>query len=637
MKPLRVSHLFGCGAVLAVVLVLNCVAPVEAEEKKVPERSEIETKYLWATETIYPTDQAWEADFATLEPEIEKLAAFEGKLGEGPETLLSFFKLRDEVSPRFEKAFVYASLRSDEDTRVSKYQGYLDRLRGLAVKFGQATAWVEPELTSIPWEKLDQWMKDNKDLALYRQSLHNLFRQKPYILPAREEELIALMGQVASVPYTAYTRLANADIQFPTIKDADGNDVELTDSAFYIFMRSPDRAVRKAAYEGIAGTYQKYRNTATALLNGAVQDHIFTVRARKYDNCLAASLYGSNIPVEVYNNLIQTVNANLPLLHRYASLRRKALKLADGTHDYDLYVPLTAEARLTYTYQEAVDTIKRALAPLGPAYGKVMATGIDSRWIDVYPCKGKKSGAYSSGSYLTQPYILLNFYGGYDDVSTLAHEMGHSMHSYLSRSSQPYVYADYDIFCAEVASTANEILLQQYVLERVTDPNIKLFLLSELLEGFRGTVFRQTMFSEFEQRVHKMAEQGLPLTPDSLAAAYGEIMKKYYGPDYTHDDLVSEYWIRIPHFYYNFYVYKYATSYCAASNIVNRITAGEPGAVEAYLKFLSSGSSKYPLELLREAGVDMTSPKPIQDAMKWFEKMLDQTEELLGQRTAGAG
>jgi len=621
----------------SVLAVAPAVQSVEAQEKKVPERSEIPKQYLWATETIYADEGQWEQDFAALEKDIEKLAAFKGKLGSSAGTLLEFFRLRDDIGPRFGKVFVYASLKSDEDTRVSKYQGMEDRVRSLAVRFGQATAWVDPELTAIPWDTLEKWMAENQDLALYRHALEDLFRQKQYVLSEAEERLIALGGQVFSVPYNAYNLLSNADIQFPKIKDEQGNEVELYDQAFYKFMRSPDRRVRKDAYYGIVGTYAKYRNTAAALLNGAVQSHIFNVRARGYKSCLEASLFGSNIPVSVYENLVQTVNKNLPLLHRYTTLRRKALKLEDGTRAYDLFAPFTAEAKLQYSYQEAIDTMKAALRPLGPEYGQIMATGIESRWIDVFATKGKRSGAYSSGTYLTQPYILLNFStgidepGAYEDLSTLAHEMGHSLHSYLSRKHQPYVYADYDIFCAEVASTANEILLQDYVLERITDPQVKLYLLVELLEGFRGTVFRQTMFSEFEQKIHEMAERGQPLTADTLGATYREIMKKYYGPDYTHDDLVDNYWIRIPHFYYNFYVYKYATSYCAATNIVRRIRQNEPGAVEKYLTFLKSGSRKYPLELLADAGVDMTTPTPIEDAMKYFEHLLDETEQVLNQ------
>ena len=610
------------------------MAPLGAangDEQKVLERNEVEKKYTWATENIYPDLDAWERDFTAVEKDLDQLAALQGTLEKGPSALLKALQLRDEIAPRLEKCWVYASLRADEDTRASQFQGLRDRMRGLGVKYGQATAWMEPEMTAIPLETIEKWMDANEDLALYRHFFDDLFRQRKHILSSREEELIALAGQVRAVPYTAYNLLTNADIQFPTIKDTAGDEVELSDSAFYIFMRSPDRRIRKEAYEGIVGTYKNYRSTAAALLNGVVQNHIFNVKARGYDSCLEAALDGGNIPVEVYNTLVETINANLPLLHRYQSIRKRALELHDGVHAYDLFAPLTEKQELTYTYEQAVNTIEQALAPLGGKYLTPMKKGFNSRWVDVYPTRGKRSGAYSSGTFLTQPYILLNFHGGYDDMSTLAHEMGHSMHSFFSRGTQPYVYADYDIFCAEVASTCNEILLQNYVLERTTDPAAKLYLLVEFLESVRGTVFRQTMFSEFEQRVHEMAEAGQPLTADSLASTYGEIMKGYYGPDYTHDELVDNYWIRIPHFYYNFYVYKYATSYCAASNIARRIMAGEPGAVDAYLSFLHSGSSKYPIELLQMARVDMTSPEPIQDCMKLFEGLLDQTEELLGQ------
>jgi len=619
------------GTLLTVVTLLStAMAMARAQEKRVPERSEIEKHYLWATETIYPDVAAWEQDFAAVEKLIDQLATLQGTLKSGPEALLKVLKLRDDTGARLEKVWVYASLLADQDTRESGPQGMKNRMQGLGVRFGQATAWLEPELTALDWETLEKWMSQNSELAVYRQYFHNLFRQKRHILSPREEELIALAGQVRAVPYNAYNLLANSDIRFPTVKDPQGNDVELSDSAFYMFMRSPHRAFRKAAYEGIVGEYAKYRNTAAALVNGAVQDHIFTVRARGYDSCLAAALEGENIPVQVYNNLVSTVNANLPLLHRYQTIRRKALKLEDGVHAYDLFAPFTDKGRLEYTYERAVAELKKALAPLGRDYAQIMSQGIDSRWIDVFPTKGKRSGAYSSGTYLTQPYILLNFHGGYDDLSTLAHEMGHSMHSYFTRHTQPYIYGDYVTFCAEVASTTNEILLQDHVLKQVTDPQTKLYLLGEFLETFRGTVFRQTMFSEFEQRIHEMAERGEPLTADSLGATYGQIMRKYYGPDYTHDALVDNYWIRIPHFYYNFYVYKYATSYCAAAHIARRMLEGQPGAVEGYLSFLKSGSSKYPLELLALAGVDMTAPEPIEDAMRLFASLLDQTEELLG-------
>ena len=620
---------WGMKALLTTTLLLASTTMTNAQEKKVLERGAIDQKYLWATETIYPNEEAWAADYASVEKDIDKLSEFRGKLGSDAETLLKFLTFRDELGPRLEKVFVYASLVADEDTRQGEPQAMKGRTQMLGVKYGQATSWVEPELISIPWETIDKWLNENKDLAVYRQSFDDLFRQKKHILSSREEELIALGGQVSSVPYNAYNQLANADLKFPTIKDADGNDVELSDSAFYIFMRNQDRSVRKAAYEGIVGAYKDYRTTAAALLDGAVQTHLFNVRARDYESCLAAALDGSNIPVQVYDNLVTTVNENLHLLHRYQTLRRKTLNLTDGVHAYDLFAPLTEGAELKYTYEESVDVMKAALAPLGDEYCSAMSTGVDSRWIDVYPTKGKRSGAYSSGTYATQPYILLNFHDGYEDLSTLAHEMGHSMHSHLTRHNQPYVYGDYAIFCAEVASVTNEILLQDYVLKTIDDPQKKLYLLGELLESFRGTVFRQTMFSEFEQRIHEMAEGGEPLTADSLDAAYGEIMKKYYGPDYTHDDVVDAYWIRIPHFYYNFYVYKYATSYCAASNIAKRISEGEPGAVDAYLSFLKSGSSKYPIDLLKLARVDMTSPEPIQDAMRLFERLLNETEELL--------
>jgi len=633
MKPQSFPHWMKTVVIALVLLpVLTAAAQEDAQDAtRVRERSEIAPKYLWATETIFPDAEAWETEFAAVSPQVSELAALKGTLSKSSDDLLKVFQLRDALEPRLERVFIYASLLADQDTRDSTHQGMRSRALSLLINYNQTMSWFEPELTAIPFEKLESWMARNSDLALYRQYLDNLFRQKKYILSEREEELLAMAGEVRATPRNAYNLLKNADMQFPTITDEDDKTVELDDQAFYLHLRSTDRRVRQEAYEAIVGTYAEYRNTTAALLNGAVQNHIFTVKARGYENCLAAALDGSNIPTEVYNTLVRTVNENLPLLHRYQEIRKRVLKLDDGVRAYDLFAPLIAGQTLKYTYEEAVGTIAEALQPLGDQYLTAMKKGFDSRWVDVYPTKGKRSGAYSSGGYRTQPYILMNFHGGFDDVSTLTHEMGHSMHSYLTRGNQPYVYGDYVIFVAEVASTTNEILLQNYVLERTKDPKKRLYLLVEFLEGFRGSVWRQTMFSEFEQRIHEMAEAGQPLTADSMGAAYGEIMKRYYGPAYAHDELVDNYWIRIPHFYYNFYVYKYATSYCAATNIANRIMAGEPGTVDSYLAFLKGGSHKYPIDLLKGARVDMTSPKPYEDAMKLFEKLLDQTEELLAQ------
>jgi oligoendopeptidase F len=595
-------------------------------EKKVPERGEIEKKYTWATEGVFPDAKAWEAEYAAVEKKVQEMAGFKGSLKSGADQLLKVLKVKDETESRVDRVYVYASLIADQDTRAGDAQGVKARAQTLAVNYTQAIAWFQPELTGMPFEQLDSWMREKSDLEKYRQFIDNLFRRKKYILSPREEELLAMAGEVTATPYNAFNLLANADLKFPSIKDADGKTAELSDSAFYIMLDSSDRRVRKEAYEGIVGAYAGHRNTAAALLNGVVQSHIFNMKARGYPSCLAASLDSGNIPVEVYNNLVKTVNENLTLLHRYAELRKKVLALQDGTHDYDLYCPLIAGQAPEYSYEKGVDTITTALKPLGDEYLNAMKKGFDSRWVDVYPTKGKRSGAYSSGTFLTQPYILMNYHGAYNDVSTLAHEMGHSMHSFFSRSSQPYVYSDYDIFCAEVASTCNEILLQDYVLANTKDLKQKLYLLSEFLEGMRGTIFRQTMFSEFEQRVHELAEKGQPLTADSLGVVYGEIMKKYYGPSYVHDAMTDDYWARIPHFYYNFYVYKYATSYCAASNIAARIQKGDQGARDAYLAFLKGGSSKYPIDLLKMARVDMTSPEPIRDGMKLFKDLLDQTE-----------
>ncbi len=610
---------------------MSITAEETSSATKVRQRGEIDKKYLWATEDCFCDIDAWETEFAAVRERVGALAEFKGTLGQGAEQLLKVLQARDEAEARLDRVYVYASLLADQDTRVGETQGLKSRARTLAISYNQALSWLDPELTSIPFETLESWMRDSSELSLYAQAFDDLFRRKKYILPPREEELLAMAGEVRATPMTAYNLLSNADLKFPTIKDERGETRELDDSSFYLFMRSTDRRVRKDAFNAIVGAHAGHRNTAAALLNGAVQSHILTVKARGYDSCLAAALHDGNIPQVVYRTLVETIHEHAGLLHRYQDLRQRALKLSDGVHAYDLFAPLIGEEKQTYTYEEAVETTVASLEPLGDDYVAAMKHGFDSRWVDVFPTKGKRSGAYSSGTYLTQPYILLNFHGGFEDMSTLTHEMGHSMHSHLSRKSQPYVYSDYDIFCAEVASICNEILLQGYVLDRTSDKTRKLHLLGEFLEAIRGTVFRQTMFSEFEQRIHEMAEHSEPLTADTLSETYRTIMARYYGPAYIHDELVDSYWVRIPHFYYNFYVYKYATSYCAAANIAARIKAEEPGARDAYLKFLSSGRSAYPVDLLKLAGVDMTTAQPIADAMNHFKNLLDQTETLLSE------
>ncbi len=600
-------------------------------KKEMRTRSQIETKYTWATEDIFATQELWQQEHDALEAGIPELAKLKGTLSKGADQLLAALKLRDGTEARIDRVMVYASLRADEDTSIGETQEIDQIATALAVRYGEAVSWIEPELTAISLETIEKWMAGNEELAVYRQAFDDLFRQKKHILSAREEELIAMAGQVRRTPYNAYNLLTNADLKFPDIKDEDGHDVELNDAAYYLFMRSPDRRVRKDAYEGLVGGYHGVRNTGAALLNGIVQSHLFSVKVRGYESCLAAALDGGNIPVSVYNTLVETIDKHLPLLHRYLSIKKRALKLDGGVHDYDMFVSFVNDSDTKYTFEEGVALMRDALEPLGADYLSMMDKGINSRWVDVYPTRNKRSGAYSSGTYLTSPYILLNYQGNYDSVSTLAHEMGHSMHSYYSRGLQPYVYSNYDIFCAEVASTLNEILLQHYVLDRTEDPKVRLSLLCEFLETMRGTVFRQTMFSTFEKQIHEMAESNEALTADAISEQYSTIMHRYYGKDYAHDDLVASYWLRIPHFYYNFYVYKYATSYCAASNIAKRIRANESGAVDEYLAFLKAGCSQYPVDLLKLARVDMTTAEPIEDAMQIFSSLLDQTEELLGE------
>ncbi len=600
----------------------------EQEQGKVPERSQVDPKFTWDLTGMYPDREAWEGDFKHCEASLASFAGMKGMVSRSPENLLNYLKTYDDLSVRVSKIAVYASLLKDQDTRQPEPQAMYDRATTLGVKFGEATSWFEPEILELPDGKLLEWCKGNAGLAIYTHRFEDVLRRKQHVLSSREEELLAMTGKMAAAPHEAYSMLANADLKFPTIKDDKGNDVQLSEGRYAVFMRSPDRALRERAFKNTLEAYQAYKNTMAATLAGSVQGDIFEARARHYGSALEAALSPDNVPVAVYDNLISTIHANLPRLHRYMEIRRRKLGI-DNVHLYDTFVPLIEGESPKISFDDAVSTIIRGLGPLGQEYLDPMTKAFRSRWIDVYETQGKRSGAYSESNYSSHPYILLNYSNTYDDMFTTAHEMGHAMHSWFTQHNQPPVYGDYPIFLAEVASTSNEIILGDYLRKHAKNDAERLFLVNNALESIRGTVINQTMWAEYEKLIHAQAERGAPLTYETMSKMYHDLVVKYFGPSFAYDDEVGGYWLRIPHFYTGFYVYKYATSYSASVALAKGVLGGDPAKLKAYLGFLKAGSSDYPIEILKKAGVDMSTPKPIQDTMDLFGSLLDELESLL--------
>ena len=615
---------------LCSILLLTASGPAGAGQGlgKVPERSQLDARYTWDLSAMYANREAWEADFKACEQNLSTMAGLKGTTAKSPEALLNFLTLSDNLSVRFSKLGAYASLLKDQDTRQPDPQAMYDRVMSLAVKLQEAGSWFEPEILALPDGNLLEWCKNHPKLAVYTHHFQDLLRQKQHVLSAREEELMAMSGKVAAAPREAFTMLANADMKFPTIKDERGNDVELSEGRYGLLMRSPDRALRERAFKKTLEAYLAFKNTMAATLAGSVQGDIFEARARHYGSALEAALAPDNIPVSVYDNLIATVHANLPKLHRYMEIRRRKLGI-DRVHLYDTFVPLIEGEAPKIGFDDAVATITKALAPMGREYADPMAKAFQSRWIDVYETQGKRSGAYSESTYSTHPYILMNYTNTYDDMFTTAHEMGHAMHSWFSQHSQPPIYGDYPIFLAEVASTSNEVILGDYLRKNARNDAERLFLVNTALEGIRGTVINQTMWAEYEKRIHAEAEQGAPLTFETMSKIYRDLVVQYFGPAFAYDDEVGGYWLRIPHFYRGFYVYKYATSYSASVALAKGIMSGNAKDLSAYLGFLKAGSSDYPIEILKKAGIDMSSPKPIQETMDLFGQLLDELESLL--------
>ncbi len=592
-------------------------------------RSDIPTEYTWNLESIYASDEDWERDFQALQRRLPELEALKGTLAQSGQMLLAVLQKRDELFEQLERIYVYAAMCRDEDTTNSKYQGMADRAVQLRVQAATVASYIEPEILALPQTTLDQFVQQVPDLELYGQQLRDLNRMRSHVRSAEVEAVLAAAGEVADAPDAIFSMIDNADLKLPMIKNEAGEEVELTKGNYQVFIRSTDRRVRKDAFEGLHTTFLKQRNTIATTLSSQVKADMFYTRQHGYGSCRERALAANNIPSSVYDNLVQTVDEHIPLLNRYMRLRKRMLQL-DELHMYDLYVPIVEEKQQDVRYEQACDTVVAALAPLGENYVSNLQKGFKQRWIDVYETPGKTGGAYSGGAYGTQPFILLNYQNNRESMYTLAHELGHSMHSFYTRTHQPFQYGDYTIFVAEVASTLNEGLLTEHLLKTTADRALRLAILNHSLEGFRGTLFRQTMFAEFEQSIHHRAEQGEPLTADTLSAMYRALNEKYYGAEVTVDELIDIEWARIPHFYYNFYVYQYATGISAASALVQQILREGQPAVERYLKFLRSGSSDYSIELLKKAGVDMTSPEPVRQALGLFESHLAQMEELIG-------
>jgi len=595
----------------------------------VPERSAIAEKDKWALESIFDSDESWAEHFETVSGRIEELAAYESRVTEQPETLLELLERREEIAREVSQLRVYASLRASEDTRNQEYQALSGKAQALSSELSSTLSYVEPELQELSAADIAGFIDQEPALSDYEHYFDDVLRAKPHTRSAEVEELLAELGEVTSSPSEIYSMLSNADMTFPTVEDPDGEEIEISQGNFTKLQKHEDRAFRKQVHEEFYDEWEAVRNTVGAALKKQVRTDVKVARARNYETARAAALDGPNVPVDVYETLVDTVRDNLHHLHRHAELKADALGVEE-LQPWDLYMSLTGEEGPTIEYEQAKSWIIEAVEPLGEAYQERMAEGLDSRWVDVYENRGKRSGAFSSGTYDTQPFILLNYQDDIASMFTLAHELGHSMHSELAADAQSWHDAGYEIFVAEVASTVNETLLTHYLLENVEDDELRLHVLDEYLERFRSTLYRQTMFAEFEHLIHERAEADEPLTPDVFDQLYGELKASYYEPAAS-DDRIQREWQRIPHFYYNFYVYQYATGISAAVAIVEAIREeGQAGtdAAAAYREMLAAGGSVYPIEALELAGIDMTSPAPIESALSVYGSYLDRIDDL---------
>ncbi len=597
------------------------------KQKELLKRNDVPVKDTWDTTTIFADDNAFEAAFKEVENLLGEADAFQGRLVESAESLIAALDYRNTLIQKVEHLYTYAHLNSDVDTSNSLYQGLQSRGRTLYAKVASALSFYESELLAANELLLKQYLKE-PGLEVYQHEFEILFRRRPHILSQAEESLLAKASDVMSASSQTFSILNNADLKLPMVKDDEGNEVQLSHGRYGMFMESKNREVREGAFKAMYAAYGQFRNTFASTLSSTVKQHGFSAEVRHFASARNAALTSNHIDESVYDSLVEAVNQRLPLLHRYVQLRKRVLKL-DDVRMYDLYVPMVDDIDLKFTYEEAKEIVLDALSVLGDDYVGLLKKAFESRWIDPYENIGKRSGAYSSGSYNTDPYILLNWQDNLDNVYTLAHELGHSMHSYYTRSNQPFIYGDYSIFLAEVASTTNENLLTDYLLKKYDDPKIRAYILNHYLDGVKGTIYRQTQFAEFEHLIHVADQNGTALTADWLNEQYEAINRKYYGDGMVYDEEIRLEWARIPHFYYNYYVYQYATGFSAASALSAKILSEGQPAVDAYLNYLKAGSSDFPIEVLRKAGVDMSTNQPTIDALEVFEQRLKQLEEVL--------
>ncbi len=595
---------------------------------EVKDRKDIDVKDTWNLESIYANNELWEEDYAALEKDAAEFAklkgAIEADVSKIPAVLDAYYGLHRRLS----KLSVYARMRFDQDTTDSTYQTMSAKIGSLGVKIGAASAFVEPEILSYSKEQLEAAEKENERTAYYGRKIEEMLRGQEHTLDAEKEELLAAAGDMAEAPDDIFSVLMNADMKYPDIVLEDGTHLPLTNSTYISYMESPDRAVREGAFKTLYGQIASLKNTFAAIYRGNLKQAKFYAQSRKYSSARAMYLADSNVPESVYDNLLSAVHEALPMMYRYVAVRKKVLGV-DKLHMYDVYTPIVAAQNQTYEFEQAKQMVFEALKPMGEDYLSHAREGLENRWIDIYPNKGKKGGAYSWGCYDSQPFILLNYTKNLDSVFTLIHEMGHSIHSYYSRTTQDYAYSDYKIFVAEVASTCNECLLMHDLLEKTTDKEQRKYLLNHYLDSFKGTLFRQTMFAEFEKNAHEYCAQGKPLTAEALSQMYLELNQKYFGPDMEKDEEIAYEWMRIPHFYTPFYVYQYATGYSAAVALSAKILKEGKPAVDAYMNFLKGGESKDPIDLLKMAGVDMTTEKPVADALALFGELVAELEALV--------
>ncbi len=598
-------------------------------EKKIPQRSEVSAEYKWKLEDLYESDEAFEKALSEAGKYPAELAAYQGKISQSAADLLGYLKLDDEITEIARDLIHYSNRKSDEDTRVSLYSGYCERVEALLTGIGSAAAFAVPEILTISEEKMAEFYEQESGLKLYELALNRIFKRREHILTPEEERILAMTAEMRNTPSTVFSMLDNADIKFPDATDKDGNAHQVTHGSYIPLMQGEDRALRKSAFENLYNTYKSFENTYTAILSGHLKTLGFNANVRKYENTLEAALDSTEVPQSVYHSLIEAVHANMDKMYRYVELRKKLLGV-DELHYYDLYAPMVSDVDMKITYEEARDMVLEAVKPLGDSYAQLMKSGFNGGWIDVYENEGKCSGAYSAGASV-HPYVLLNHTDDLQSAFTIAHEMGHALHSYYSNKHQPTAYSDYEIFVAEVASTFNESLLMQHLLRTTTDKKQKAYLINYFLEQFRTTLYRQTMFAEFELKINEAQANGEAITSDFLCELYGGLNKLYFGEGIVHDEEINYEWARIPHFYYNYYVYQYATGFSAAIALSQRVLNGGEAEVNDYLGFLKGGNSKTPVDLLKGAGVDMTDPKVVSDALNLFGELLDEMEQLAGE------